>query len=131
MDTNNNNNINDYTNQPPDNNDHDDNKVIAAISYIGGFIVVGLFITYMVALWSWNVHSFWNWFIAPIFPQLNPITYLQGIGIFLFTLLIGDKSIVNVVPMDSFGSYAKALAIMPLTIYFIGLIVHLIMINMI
>jgi hypothetical protein len=126
----NNNNMNDYTNQPPD-NDQGDNKLIAAISYFGGFIVVGLFITYMVALWSWNVHSFWNWFIAPIFPQLNPITYLQGMGLFLFMLLIGDKSIVNVIPMDAFGSYAKALAIMPLIIYFIGLFVNTIMTNMI
>lgn len=92
-------------------------ELFLLLVYILSFI--GLMI-YSLFSWGFVTHSFYNWFILPIFPTLPQISIIQMIGIMFFVLVLMRNSSEEKEKKDK--SKKIALLLLPWTVYIIGLL---------
>lgn len=53
---------------------------------LGGMTGIILIIVYGSFSWGFVLYKSWYWFILPVFPALPHITFLQAVGLNLFTI---------------------------------------------
>ena len=95
--------------------------------FIGGITLISLFFIYNIFAWGFVFYKFYHWFILPVFTNLPVITFINAVGISIFTTMLNRNNQINQTKTSEI-EYSNAFTniALPFAVLGIGWIVYVI-----